>query len=559
MRLTRLFMLTTGLLLTLVLAMLIRATLSDWRLLQSAEQGLHAMELTYDAMKVAEKASAERGPTIPVLNDTVPPDPVKREKLAKARAASDEAMDRALNQLSLQNDAYARTAPEKRLTRKPIDLMFAVIDTVLESVTTLSSQAELIYPDLSLTMVSARYAAELREYAGRLGSQFTAPLASQKPIGLEEQQEIPKLVGRIEQLRKLIALGTRLNTTDSRVHAAIDEMDKRYFAVGLPFISSLAEAGRTGQPYGVNSAEFVARYVPEMKSIVEFRDTTIQIARDGAAKKVEEARRRLWVNSAIGLTILLIEISVFLLIQRWVLKPLLQNTKTMVAISQGKLDAPPPSSKRTDEIGDMTRAVAALRDTSLSKRALESEREALINQLRVASNLDFLTNLPNRRAFTDKCALQWRDAKDANSHVSLILFDLDHFKIINDQYGHITGDAVLVHVAQVIRQQFDDTCILARYGGEEFVAVLFDYESHEAQAKAEQLRLAIAKRGLIAESGEPLQLTCSFGVTSGRIHEAGNIETLLKVADVALNEAKTAGRNRVIFKDLDSFNLVLPY
>lgn len=221
MRLTRLFLLTTGLLLSLVTAMLLRAVWADWRGVGAAEQGLATMQRAYLGMKVAEKASAERGPAIPVLNDTEPPAPAKRARLQEFRHNTDAAFDAALAALAgemapasvsaraqlaqaraeldrarVEVDRVAalphaqRSAPGQRLTRAPIDQMFAVIDTVLGGVTTLSAAAEATYPELAMPLVSARYAAELREYAGRLGSQFTTALATQQPLDAIELREI---------------------------------------------------------------------------------------------------------------------------------------------------------------------------------------------------------------------------------------------------------------------------------------------------------------------------------------------------------------------------------
>jgi hypothetical protein len=129
MRLTRLFMLTTGTLLSLVLVMLARSILQDWDTVRSAQEGSHAMELAYKAMKVAEKASAERGPTIPVLNDAVAPDPAKRARLAKAREASDSAIAEALDGLaeahSVNHDNAARQLRKAKdeliLARQEVD------------------------------------------------------------------------------------------------------------------------------------------------------------------------------------------------------------------------------------------------------------------------------------------------------------------------------------------------------------------------------------------------------------------------------------------------------
>ena len=413
MRLTKLFMITTGILLTLVSIMLVRSVLNEWRTVNAAQRGLQAMSLAYDAMKVAEKASAERGPTVAIVGDGAngaAPSTAIRDRLASARKASDDALGAV--QLALQGstrpdhlsavalisraqrelvaarvevDRIAamphaeRTAPGTRITREPIDKMFAVIDVALEAVTVLSADAERVYPELSEHLVGARFAAELREYAGRLGSQLTAPLAAQKPLGMEEKRDIPLLIGRIRQLRRLIEVQTQTRASDPRIVAAVAEMNSRYFAIGLPFIATLTAAGTAGNDYGLDSAQFVSRYVPEMLSIVKLRDVMVQLAREGAATSYAQARKNLWINAAIGLTALAIEIAVFLLIRWRVLKPLLANTRDVVAIAEGKLDTALTRTTRTDEIGDMQNAIAELKKKNGRAQASAGIRARTIN------------------------------------------------------------------------------------------------------------------------------------------------------------------------------------
>jgi diguanylate cyclase (GGDEF)-like protein len=576
MRLKRLFLVTTSLLLTLVTVMLSRSLIQDWRTIASAEQGLKAMEIAYLSMKVAEKASAERGPTIPVLNDTVPPNQAKRERLQKARAASNLAIEEALKGLAgfsgpAQNHATAqlqktqdqlllaraevdrtaalpyvvRTAPEAKITRQPINMMFDVIDTALEGVTSLSAEAERIYPELALPLVGARYSAELREYAGRLGSQFTTPLATQKPLGAEEQRDIPQLVGRIQQLRKLVEVHSRASSLDPRLETAIVELNQRYFGIGLPFIAELTEAGLSGKPYGTESSQFVARYVPEMTSIVQLRDTMFKVANEGATAKVAQVKHQMKVNAAIGITILTIELAVFLLIQRRVLKPLLDNTKSMMDIMDGRLDSPPPNSPRTDEIGDMYKAVTALKEASQRKLLLESERDLLIAELKIASERDFLTMLLNRRAFQNRSAHLLAQARRHEWPVALIMFDIDHFKKVNDHHGHSTGDAALVALAAIAQSECRDSDVVARYGGEEFVLMAFDCSMDDACALAQRIRQRIASHPFQDATGKSFRITASFGLACAPANAIENVEALLVEADRALYTAKADGRNRI--------------
>lgn len=581
MRLTRLFLLTTGLLLSLVTALLLRSVWADWRQVDAAELGLAAMQRAYLGMRVAEKSSAERGPAIPVLNDTEPPDAAKRARLEEFRRASDIALNQALAALEDSTDPASvsaraqleqartelararvevdrvaalphaeRSAPGQRLTRAPIDQMFAVIDTVLGAVTTQSAAAEAVYPELAMPLVGARYAAELREYAGRLGSQFTTPLATQLPLGREDQREIAVLTGRIEQLHKLISLQARVSRADVPLQAAIAAMDAGYFGIDLPFIRELTDRGLNGQPYGVDSEAFIGRYVPPMKTLVELRDTLFAAARDSATARVAQARSDMAINAGLGLAVLCIELTVFLLIRHRVLLPLLAGTRAMNAIMSGRdaPDAGPPPS-RDDEIGDMQRAMAALRDATQHRRALEAEREQLIAQLRVASDTDFLTGLPNRRAFSEQAARMLGQGRRHGWPLALLVFDLDHFKRVNDQHGHPAGDAVLRAVAETARRQVRQGELLARHGGEEFIILAMDCRLDEARLAAERLRQALADTPIALNGGATLRVTASFGLACAEARAVVDLDGLYRAADHALYRAKAEGRNRVCSAD----------
>ncbi len=594
MRLTRLFMCTTGLLLTLVVVMLGRSTIQDIKMVEAAEQGMQAMELAYRVMKFAEKASAERGPTIPLLNDTsVPPDAAKRERLSKARTATDDAFKHALlgleEGLKGQSQSSARMAlghiqkardelsyarievervaalpfseritPELRLTRLPIDEMFTVIDTVFEGVTALSAEAERIYPDLSLQLVGARYAAELREYAGRLGSQFNTPLATQKPLGIEERREIQDLTGRIHQLRKLIEVRAKVTSHDPQLDAAMSEMNRRYFGVGLPFIAELTEAGLSGKAYGVDSAQFVARYVPEMKSIVALRDSMFEVAKEKATVRIAQANERTKLNLLIGAAILCIELAVFVFIQRRVLRPLLETTSHMVRLMNGNLSVELAKTNRADEIGDMQNAVVALKAATEKRVALEAKRELLIDHLQVASEVDFLTSLLNRRALMQRGEQLLAQAKRHHWSVAVVLFDIDHFKLVNDAYGHNVGDQVLIQVAAIAQGECRQADLLARYGGEEFILLAFDCDDAQAIHLAERVRTKM-EQAKFGSGDETFELTASFGVAQAQSFEVDHLELLIKGADNALYKAKSQGRNCIVESDELFFADSQPY
>jgi diguanylate cyclase (GGDEF)-like protein len=571
MRLTRLFTLTTLVLIALIGSMLSRMVFYEWRAYSSADAGLRSMEVAYRAMVMAEKVSFERGPTNAVLGDGDNPDPSKRARLAQARETSDQvmaelfaeleasqrhgdavlALQKARVQLVAARSEVDAVARLPRASRPPervmgaVHRMFDVVPALTEAVTLLSREAETVYPQFTDALVGARLAAELREYAGRLGSQFTAALTEGKPLAETEQQAIHVLRGRIEQLRMLIELPTRNRETDQDILAAVREMEKRYFGDGLNFIATIEQASAEGKPYGIDTAEFAARYVPDMASIVQLRDRMISIAIEGGQKRREQAREALVLVSVLGAATLLMAVLVLLVIRRRVVRPLLEATSAVVDIARGRLDTQLPTGHNGDEIGDMLEAVALLRENSIERRRLEEERGALIEELKQASNTDFLTALLNRRAFASIAEGQIAASRRHGAPLSLILFDIDHFKKVNDQRGHAAGDAVLVAVAQMARRMFREGDFVARHGGEEFVALAPHCDLPAALALAERLRAAIETTDIALPDGDPLRVTASFGVVS--LQQPGdNLDTLLQGADRALYAAKAGGRNRVI-------------
>lgn len=156
---------------------------------------------------------------------------------------------------------------------------------------------------------------------------------------------------------------------------------------------------------------------------------------------------------------------------------------------------------------------------------------------------DMLTSLPNRRAFLQRFEEESARARRQNAPLCLFLFDLDHFKRINDQHGHAVGDAVLRHVASVINDAKRTEDVLARLGGEEF-ACLLAADGSAAQQTAERLQTILANRPCTAGASS-ITITCSGGLAMLGT-DGDDWDSLFARADARLYEAKQSGRNRVV-------------
>ncbi|MCM3634683.1 histidine kinase N-terminal 7TM domain-containing diguanylate cyclase [Paenibacillus camelliae] len=182
-----------------------------------------------------------------------------------------------------------------------------------------------------------------------------------------------------------------------------------------------------------------------------------------------------------------------------------------------------------------------------------TELHTLQQKLERLAYYDELTQIYNRHAFFHQSEHSLIKAKDNRSAFTIILFDIDFFKKVNDTYGHHTGDQMLLHVAQICKAELGEHMLFARYGGEEFVLALTGYTLVEGENFANHLRLCIEQKPLV-ENDRFVSVTSSFGVsvTTGAMEET--IYQLLQKADEALYAAKRAGRNQVqVFKEEHEF------
>jgi len=192
--------------------------------------------------------------------------------------------------------------------------------------------------------------------------------------------------------------------------------------------------------------------------------------------------------------------------------------------------------------GDAATAAGMERRYALIVRDITDKREAA-EDLRRATIMDHLTGIANRRAFFDAAARELERWRRAPRPVSLLLIDADHFKNVNDRYGHAAGDAVLRSLATTLSGCAREIDVVARLGGEEFVVLLPSTDTAGATTVAERIRAAVAASA-VEVNGNLIRCTVSIGISSMERDITG-LDALIERADKALYVAKAAGRNRV--------------
>ena len=175
---------------------------------------------------------------------------------------------------------------------------------------------------------------------------------------------------------------------------------------------------------------------------------------------------------------------------------------------------------------------------------LEEELTQAHRQMEILAMQDGLTGISNRRAIEEHARAELDHARRKECPLSVILLDIDHFKAINDQYGHLVGDHILRHLAEILTRNLRQYDRIGRWGGEEFIVILPDTKISEAIIVAERMRAETVETKLSLENGKYYEVQISLGVACA----SGSYPTLAKLvdaADQAMYQAKKAGRNRV--------------
>ncbi len=218
--------------------------------------------------------------------------------------------------------------------------------------------------------------------------------------------------------------------------------------------------------------------------------------------------------------------------------------------------------KVSDFPGQIVRKDGRVVDISISSRALYDEsggfagvegiyrdvtqRKMLERELQRLATTDPLTNIANRRSFLEQAEQIFKHSQRYLTSFTMLMLDLDFFKVINDQHGHLCGDTVLAQFSQTVALELRDSDVFGRLGGEEFCILLQQADQEEAMKVAERIRRRIEGCCFEAPDCAPVMLTVSIGVSTNRKTDE-RLTKLFERADKALYQAKHTGRNRVVW------------
>lgn len=574
MPLRRLVPLLALLLSVFLLAVAGRAVLAEWARLQHADRAAWALADLKTALVAAEMASRERGPANALMGQGESAPAASRQRLAQARARTDRALvalrsvlraragephqtqamhhlAQAEQQLQMgraQVDAVAARMPapaDAQAIRQAVQAMAAVIPELWPATTLMADALQRAAPGQAPLVQGARMAADLREFAGLLGSHLTPALTQRRPLTVEERLGFQRTLGRVDQLQGLLAMRLGDGGTEDPVRAAWRSVNEDYLSGGLGMALTVADRGVRAAALGQDPAAFAQAYVPRMDTIVSLRDQLLAQVSRAVAREAVDARWALAITGSVTAATLLLLGLLAATLKRRVLDPLGATVRVLHAMARHDHAMALPVVTRRDEMAEVVDAVAALRQHARRQEAMAVERSRLIARLNESSNTDFLTGLPNRRCFVDAASKLLPRAAGDGRPVALVLLDLDRFKSINDHHGHDAGDRALVAVAGALKTATRAGDLAARMGGEEFVVLLEGCGEGQALQFAERLREQISCLRVVLADGGMLQLTASLGVAV-QCTPDGLPDDLLRRADAAMYQAKSGGRNQTV-------------
>lgn len=548
-----------------------RLVVHEWHAYMVADDALYAFQTYRAGLLAIESVSAERGPTNSVLGENLPIPEARRASLLRARGESDARIEKLLEMLQssrcpgcatelarIENARAELTGARanvdqliglplaqrrERALSSAVDRMIKVIPQFSPVIDALA--ANVVRGDTRALncLILATLTADLREAAGQLGSHFTAALTARRALGEGDQLAIERTEGRIDQLRELI--DSHIRDRSMLESAPFDRMNRQYFGEGMAYITDVRSLATRPGGVAISPAQLADHYVPMMRPITAFRDQVLDLADTEIRFHRSNALGLLAVSALAAFLLIMILLSMAMLFRRRVIRPLVDATHVIGAIANGDLTAEIPAARYRGEIKAMFNAIGVLKANSVERQQLERERGRLIQELKATAETDFLTHLLNRRAFESRARLSCAERNAAEPELALIMFDIDHFKKINDTYGHATGDHALQLVARLCRETCRQADVVARWGGEEFAVLSRVQDAAQALAVAERLRCRIRETRIPVSGGDGFNITASFGVAFASACDSRDVDRLFRRADRLLYQAKEAGRDRI--------------
>ncbi|MEB5927822.1 GGDEF domain-containing protein [Acinetobacter schindleri] len=541
-------------LLFICIPLIVNSTQSYLKAVRTSDE-LHALQ---EVAILANKISKERAPANKVLSSTPEEIHQRQQELEIYRKEVDQQFEHtakvlqqvgfphlsqrlesavrpSLEQGRLQIDSYAKIPWEQRNAQaldQAIAAMFKAWDScrtilkgvVIASNTTSTSQNNFISQILFLS--------DLRDQAGRAASIIMAYVTFDQPIPAANLTRAMQLQYRIHYLWDLIGtLQPEEDKTEefNRLHNAVDTV---FIQKGLPIVSSLVEESIQQVPYHLTGTELTNAMVDKFATVVDLQSYLLEYSNQVAEREKSSHLQQLLWTVLLSFVSLGAAIATMIFARKSVFQPLIEARQILFTLSENG-DTKALSSNAHTKSESLFTAIQRLQQ-------MLQQRDALEFRLKNIAHSDPLTGLANRFALEEYTRFL-ESHPSQFSQTCLMIIDIDHFKQVNDQYGHIIGDEVIQFVAQCLKDNVRTSDLLVRYGGDEFLVLIENIDFDNARKIADKIRSEVEDAYILSENGDQIQVSVSVGVAIG----AQSWISLFTKADKALFVAKGQGRNAV--------------
>ena len=447
-------------------------------------------------------------------------------------------LDEALMQRRQQVDAYAALPREQRNAEtmdQAILKMFNAWDRshdVLKDVIAVSEGKDTA---VSNFYVQILLLADLRDQAGRAASNVMAHVAFKQPIpetnlarSLQTRKQVMYLWELIDTLQP-----ERDKTEEFKVlHQAVYN---EFLAKGLLIVERLMNESIYHRPYYLTGTQLTEAIVDKFSTVVELQNYLLKYSVEKAIIEKHKAQNILLTTVGISLISIFAALFTMIYARKRVFSPLIQAREILFDLSHSSIRPNPMDTK--DQPANMYSLFTAIQQL---KQTLQ-QRDALEFRLKNIAHLDSLTGVANRYALNEYIKLL-ENQPTQFSETCLMVIDIDHFKQVNDVYGHLMGDQVIQFVAEKLKENIRTSDLLVRYGGDEFIVLIENVGMERALKIAEKIRCEIYEAKSVDSVRCPdLKVSISIGVAIG----ATSWMALLEKADRALFQAKEQGKNKV--------------
>ncbi|MEN4915743.1 GGDEF domain-containing protein [Acinetobacter pittii] len=510
---------------------------------------------------IAYKVSKERAPANKMMSSG-PHDLVKnQQELKKFRLSVDAQIDTSIlilkqaGYVSLANELQTNFKENLRQARHVVDYygetpytartsvqldnaileMFGAWDNCREILQKLMLQLKSKDSRISNYFTLIIVLTDMRDQAGRMASNIIAPVSFNEEIpsnnrarSLQTQHQARYLWILVDTLQPEQAKTPEYRRLYSRVKT-------EFIDQGIPIVERLLEESQKSEPYFLSGTQLTEAIVGKFTTVVDLQSYILNESVVIATQENAIARNGFFLTLFISLISLATALLTLIYAQRRVFAPLIK-ARTLI------LDLSHSSDHCKDEVNVTTKGeFFSLFEAIDRLQRMLQQRDAFEFQLKNIANTDPLTGVSNRLALSEYLKIV-ESYPQKFMQTCLMIIDIDRFKQVNDQYGHIVGDRVIVSIAEQLKQNIRSSDLIVRYGGDEFLILLEQVQFVDARLLAEKIRMAISLEEIdLSGSEEKLHVSVSIGFAIG----AASWIELLEKADSSLLRAKARGRNAV--------------